>query len=163
MGTITHRVRRKCSFAATYLRFMKCEKPDARLSSLCQLSLLNSNPPPQPHMSCFLILHLKKEVNFMEDTKNSHANSSLSKCLCITDRKTKRSVLTTYKKFHTYCYSQHENESFQLETYIHLTMIAWVDYNPSPFGFEARQLYPRLFRKSWPRCGWNWKWDQSSF
>ena len=61
----------------------------------------------------------------MEDTKKtSHANGSLSKCLCITDRKTKRSVLTTYKKFHTYCYSQHENESFQLETYIHLTMIA---------------------------------------
>ena len=47
------RARRKCLFPATYLRFMKCEKADARLSPACQLSLLNSN---QAHRtSCSLI------------------------------------------------------------------------------------------------------------
>ena len=47
------RARRKCLFPATYLRFMKCEKADARLSPACQLSLLNSNPAH--HTSCSLI------------------------------------------------------------------------------------------------------------
>ena len=47
------RARRKCLFPATYLRFMKCEKADARLSPACQLSLLNSNQAH--HTSCSLI------------------------------------------------------------------------------------------------------------
>ena len=51
------RARRKCLFPATYLRFMKCEKADARLSPACQLSLLNSNPTH--HTFCSLISTLE--------------------------------------------------------------------------------------------------------